>query len=244
MEECKSVGTPFVNSKLLKLSDEESMNVQRKIEGVPYKAGVGSFMYVMVAIKIDISFAVSTVNQFMSKVSPPHWMAMKRIMRYFKGTLDFKLCLKENDTILKSFCDADKMEDANNWRSTTGYIFFVGVGVITWKCKKQPTIALSIREAEYMTTSHYTKEVVWLRQLLADVGYVQERPTSIMYDNQECTTLVKNPTHHSYTKHINVQHQFIKEKLENQDICLKYCPTEDMIADVLIKPLAKDRIKH
>ena len=108
----------------------------------------------------------------------------------------------------------------------------------------QPTIALSIREAEYMTTSHYTKEVVWLRQLLADVGYVQERPTSIMYDNQECTTLVKNPTHHSYTKHINVQHQFIKEKLENQDICLKYCPTEDMIADVLIKPLAKDRIKH
>ena len=92
-----------------------------------------------------------------------------------------------------------------------------------------------------MTTSHCTKEMVWLRQFLADVGYVQEGPTSIMCDNQGCIALAKNPTHHSRTKHIDVQHHFNREKLENQDICLKYCPTEDMIADVLTKPLAKDR---
>ena len=242
MEECKPVGTPFdVNSKLLKLLDEEFVNVQREMKGVPYKARVGSLMYAMVATRADIAFAVSTVSQFMSKAGPPHWMAVKRIMRYLKGTLDFKLCLGGKDIVLRGFCDADWAGDANDRRSTTGYVFFVGVGVISWKCKKQPTIALSTTEAEYMATSHCTKEAVWLRQLLADVGYVQEGPTSIMCDNQGCIALAKNPTHHSRTKHIDVQHHFIREKLENQEICLKYCPTEDMIADVLTKPLAKDR---
>ena len=74
-----------------------------------------------------------------------------------------------------------------------------------------------------MATSHCTKETIWLRQLLADMGYVQEGPTSIMCNNQGRIALETNPTHRSYTKHIDVQHHFIREKLENQDICLKYC---------------------
>ena len=92
-----------------------------------------------------------------------------------------------------------------------------------------------------MATSHCTKETIWLRQFLTDVGYVQKGPTSIMCDNQGCIALAKNPTHQSCTKHIDVQRHFIRSKLENQDICLKYCSTEDMIADVLTKPFAKVR---
>ena len=92
-----------------------------------------------------------------------------------------------------------------------------------------------------MVTSHCTKEAVWLRQLLANVVYVQEGPTSILCDNQGCIALAKNPTYHFYIKHINLQHHFIREKREYQEICLKYCPTEDIIVEVLIKPLAKDR---
>ena len=104
MEDCKVVGTPFdVNFKLLKLSDDEFMNVQRKMEGIPYKAGVGSLMYAMVAMRVNIALAVSTVSQFMSKGCPPHWMAVKRIMRYLKGTLDFKLCLGGKDIVLRGF---------------------------------------------------------------------------------------------------------------------------------------------
>ena len=92
-----------------------------------------------------------------------------------------------------------------------------------------------------MATSHCTKETVWLRQLLTYMGYVQKGRTSIICDNQGCVTLAKDPTHHSHSKHINVQHHFIRKKLENQEICLKYCPIKDMVADVLTKPLAKDR---
>ena len=96
-------------------------------------------------------------------------------------------------------------------------------------------------QKEYMATNHYMKEMVWLGQFLMDVRYVQERPTSMTCNNQGCIAFAENLTHHPRTKHIDVQHHFIREKLKNQKICLKYSPTEDMIADVLTKPLAKER---
>ena len=89
MEESKLVGTPFdVNSNLLELLNEEFVNVQREMEGVPYKAGVRTLMYTMVATRADITSAVNTMSQFMLKVGPPYWIAIKRIMKYLKGTLD------------------------------------------------------------------------------------------------------------------------------------------------------------
>ena len=92
-----------------------------------------------------------------------------------------------------------------------------------------------------MATTQSTKEAIWLRKLLVDVGFVQQEATTIMCDNQGCIALTKNRTHHSRTKHIDVQHHFIREKLESAEICLEYCPTEDMVEDVLTKALAKDR---
>lgn len=88
-------------------------------------------MYVLVGTSIDLAFVVSTVSRFMSRVGSPHWMAVKCITRYMKGTLDFKLCLGGNDIVFKGFCDANWVGDANNWRSTMGYVFFVGVEVIS-----------------------------------------------------------------------------------------------------------------
>ena len=86
MEECKPVGFSFdVNSKLLKQSVEKFGKVQREMEGVPYKAGIRSLVYAMVAMRADIAFAVSTVSQFISRTNPPYWMPMKHIMRYLKG---------------------------------------------------------------------------------------------------------------------------------------------------------------
>ena len=142
---------------------------------------------------------------------------------------------------LKANCDADWAGDANERRSTTGYVFSVGMGAVSWNCKKQPTIALSTTEAEYMALSHSTKEAIWIRKLLADVGFDQEGAMCIMCDNQGCITLAKNPTHHSRTKHIDVQHHFIRVKLEEGTIALMYCPTQEMVADVLTKALARPR---
>jgi transposase InsO family protein len=242
MEECKAIGTPLdVNSKLEKLTDEQYETVKVEMEDVPYKAAVGSLMYAMVATRADLAFPMSVVSQHMAKSGPKHWTAIKRIMRYLQGTLEAKLVLGGKSLALVGFCDADWAGDVTDRRSTSGYVFMLGDGAISWNSKKQPTIALSTTEAEYMAISQSTREALWLRQLLSDVGLEQERSTPLMCDNQGAIALVKNPTHHSRSKHIDIQHHFIREKVESNVIEMRYIPTERMVADVLTKALAKPR---
>jgi hypothetical protein len=110
MEECKPIGTPLdVNSKLLKLTEEEFQGIQEEMQGIPYKAVVGSLMYAMVGTRSDLAFLVSMV----SRAGPSHLMVVKRIMRYLKGTLDLKLCIGGKDVSLRGYCDADWGGDAN-----------------------------------------------------------------------------------------------------------------------------------
>ena len=244
METCKPIETSFdVKSKLLTLSYEKFVNVQKEMEGVPHKAGVRSLMYAMMDTgRIFHLRWVQWVNIYQRPVDRIGW-PWNASWSIWRALWTFNLCLEGKCIVLRGFFDTDWAGDTNNRRSTMGYVFFVGVGVISWKCKKQPTIALSRMKAECMATSYCTNESVWLRRLWADVRYVQDGPTSIMCDNQWCITFANNHTHHSCTKHIDVQHHFIKDILKNQDIYLKYCSTEDMIADVLTKPLPNYRHK-
>ena len=242
MADCKPIGTPLEpKAQLVKLSDEEYALCLFEMQAIPYKEAVGSLMYAMVATRADLAYPVSTVSQFMSRPGPKHWQAVKRIMRYLKGTMDMKLCLGGKDITIKGYCDADWGGDHDTRRSTTGYVFFIGEGAVSWNSKRQPTVALSTTEAEYMATTQSAKEAMWLRQLMADVGCVQEKATTIMSDNQGSISLAKNPKYHSKTKHIDIQYHFIREKLEEGVIALKYCRTQDMVADLLTKALAKDR---
>lgn len=116
-------------------------------------------MCAMVATRANIAFPMNKVSQFISKANRPYWMVVKYIIRY-------------KDIALKIFMCSDWARDENNGQSCTRFVFIVGNEMISWKCKKQPTIALSTMEAQYMVTSHCTREAVWLRQLLANVGYV------------------------------------------------------------------------
>ena len=242
MEDCKPVATPLdISTKLVKDMDPKSDVEAKSMAKVPYQEAVGSIMYAMTGTRADLAFPISVVSQFMTNPNDAHWMAVKRIMRYLKGTMHLKLELGGKLVKLHGFCDADWAGDINDRRSTTGYTFLIGGGAICWNSKRQPTIALSTTEAEYMSSTHGTKEAIWLRKLLGDMGYIQDMPTTIMFDNQSCIALTKNPTHHARTKHIDVQHHFVREKVESGEITLDYCPTEDMLADVLTKALAKDR---
>ena len=105
------------------------------------------------------------------------------------------LCLRGDNIVLSGYCNADYVGDTNNRRSTTAYMFKVGSGAVSWNSKRQQTRAMFMVEAEYMATSHSTKEAIWLRQLMADVRCTQHDATTIMCDNQGSMSLAKNEAH-------------------------------------------------
>ena len=143
--------------------------------------------------------------------------------------------------LLTGYCDADWAGDLDERKSTTGYAFYVGDGLVSWNSKRQTTVALSTAEAEYMSATQATKEALWLKQLLNELGLTQFQPVLLRSDNQGCIALTKNPAYHSRTKHIDIRHHFIRDSVEVGDIELQYCATNDMVADVLTKALARDK---
>jgi hypothetical protein len=208
-----------------------------------YRSAVGSLLYLAVGTRPDISAAVGVVSRFMENPSGQHWKAVKKIFRYLKGTADHALCLGGDTSgavVLSGYCDADWAGDHDDRHSTTGYAFSLGSGSISWSSKRQKTVALSTTEAEYMAVSAASREAVWLRQLLGELGCFQERPTVLFNDNQGCIKLSKNPVFHTNSKHIDVQHHYVRELQEAGAIELQYCASEEMVADVLTKALARD----
>ena len=117
-------------------------------------------------------------------------------------------------------------------------------GPISWLSKKQAVVALSTSEAEYVALSSATQEAVWLRKLLiSDLQVTSPEPTMLMEDNQGAISIAKNPVAHSRTKHISIRYHYIREAVQEGIVNLCYCPTEQMIADLLTKPLPKERFK-
>ena len=168
-----------VKAILVKPSQDELEEFSQEMDGMPYKAAMGSLMYTMVATQADLAFELIVVSQFMASLAPLDWMAVKRIMPYLKDTLDVKLCLRGTNMSLHGYCDADWGGDLTTCKSTTGYVFFVDNGAILWNSKRQRTVALSTSEAEYMAVSHSAKEAMWLRLLMADEGCMLDGATTI-----------------------------------------------------------------
>ena len=139
------------------------------------------------------------------------------------------------------YCDADYAGDIDTRRSTTGHTFLFCDGTINWNSKKQPTIALSITEAEYMAATHAAKEAIWLQRLFRDTRFLQDGPMSIYNDNQSCISLSRIPTFHARTKHVEIHHHFVCEKIEESKIDLVFCGTPNIVANVLTKGLTRDK---
>ena len=115
-------------------------------------------------------------------------------------------------------------------------------GAISWASKLQPTVALSSAEAEYMAVSAAVQDAIFLRDLMGDLGYGQAGATKIYDDNQGCIAMSENPVMHQRTKHIDIRHHFVRERVESGDIKLEYVPTEEQLADLLTKPLLRNRV--
>jgi len=188
----------------------------------------------------DIQFAVNLVAQFGSNPRIAHLEAAKHILRYLKGTINLNLVLgrrTKGGFDLVGWTDSNWAQDPDNCRFTSGFAFDVGGGVISWSSKKQPTVATSSVEAEYIASANATKEAIWLRTLLKELDSPQTKATIIHADNQGSIALAHNPVSHSRAKHIDIRHHFIRERIECGEISLEYVSTKKMIADIFTKAL-------
>jgi hypothetical protein len=130
---------------------------------------------------------------------------------------------------LTGYSNSDWAGNPDDQRSTTGYVFGIGSGVVSWSSKKKPIVSLSSTEAEYKSLCATTCEVVWLRRLLQDVGEEKKEPTMIKCDNQISIKLENNPIYHARKKHVDAQFHFFREKLQSNEIALMYCNTCEML---------------
>jgi len=234
MDQCNAVSVPMQQNLKLHLNDGSN-----EADGTLYRQLVGSLNY-LTTTRPDIAYSVSVLSQFMARPLDSHWQAAKAVLRYLKGTVDFGIEYTDSsDVQLTGFSDSDWAGNPDDRRSTTGYAFSIGSGIISWSSKKQTTVSLSSTEAEYKALCAATCEAVWLRRILQDVGEQQTKATVIKSDSQSSIKLANNPVYHARTKHVEVQFHFVREKIQSADISLIYCNTCENAADIFTKPLGK-----
>eukprot|EP00253_Pinus_taeda_P014259 PITA_14259 len=122
-------------------------------------------------------------------------------------------------------------------KSTSGYVFNMGSGAISWASKKQSIVALSTAEAEYVAATAAACQAVWMRRMLRILGQEQAKATVIFCDNSSVIALSKNSVFHKRTKHIDTRFHYIRELVNNGEIVLEHCRTQEQVADILTKPL-------
>ena len=234
MQDSNPVATPLDHSaKLIPLPDGEPS------ADVPYATAIGSLMYAAVGTRPDIAFAVQALSQFNARPSNAHWTAVKHVMRYLKGTKSLGLRFGAATLDLVGYSDADWAQSLVDRRSTSGYVFTLAGGLVSWSSKKQPTVALSTMEAEYIALAHAAKEAIWLRALLTELGHAPTGATPIFSDNQAAIAFAHDNQFHARAKHIDIRHHFIRERIDAADISVAYCASEDNCADILTKALAR-----
>ena len=223
---------------LLPSTDEE----HDEMKNIPYQEAIGCIMYLAQSTRPDIAYAVGLMSRFNSNHGRAHWSAVKRILRYLSKTRSLKLVYSKADDDLVGFSDSDWGGDKKDMKSTNGYTFILSGAAVSWNSKKQPTVAKSSTEAEYMALSMAASEAVWLKgihhEIVSDSDSVDS--LTIYCDNKGAIDLAKNPGYRPRTNHISVQHHFIRDRVEAGDIVVMKVASEDMIADCLTKKLSKD----
>ncbi|GKB59439.1 hypothetical protein Tco_0915625 [Tanacetum coccineum] len=215
MSSAKSVNTPYSTN--FRLSTTCAPRTEAEIEymsRIPYASVVGSLKYVMVCKRLDIFHAMSVVSRYMAHPGKEHWNAVKHIFSYLKGTSDVGLIYSsEHEYLVAGYSDSDYVADLDARRSLT---------------------------AEYVALTEATKEGIWLKGLIEDLGFPQDQAT-VFCDSMSAICLAKDQIYHDRTKHIDARYHFIRTE---RRIKVKKIGTEDNHADVFTKPVPLSKFRH
>ena len=249
MENANPVSTPLDPNVKLE-SNPEAAEPNRSNT---YASLIGSLQYLATATRPDIAYTVNRLASYTANPSLAHYSAAKRVLRYLKGTKNYGISYYANSTRNNApedsnFCygytDA-AFANADDCKSTSGYVFLSNGGAITWGSKKQTVIALSSTEAEYVALSEASREAMWLRHLYGELGFIQKEPILILGDNDGSIAMAKNPQFHKRTKHVDIRWHFVRDLVQDGLINILDCRDPEQTADILTKQLPRPKhTKH
>lgn len=201
-------------------------------------------MYLAIGKRSDIAVAVSLVSRFLDRAGEMHVTAVKRILKYLKGTMDYGIFpdLQANNLKFSAYSDADYAGDIVHRKSTSGSCFLLGKSIISWSSEMQRCTAQSTAESEYIAASEAARELVWLRRLFRcfDDQLLSVSPT-LHLNNQSAIRLVKNEEFHKRTKHVDTRYHYIRETFKQNRFVIVSVGIEWQLADIFTKALAKPR---
>jgi hypothetical protein len=238
LQNSKSCATPCLpHHHLLKDDGQPYSNPQH------YRSIVGALQY-LTFTRPDIAFSVNQACQFMHNPMVSHVVAVKRILRYLKGTLHLGLHFHPGPLHLQAYSDADWAGDPNDRRSVSGSLVYFGSSPISWASKKQHTVSRSSTEAEYRALAITAAELAWIRQLLCDIHIPLLLPPLIHCDNISAISLASNPVFHSRMKHLQIDYHFVRERVIMGDLLVQHVSSSDQFADILTKGLSISLFQH
>lgn len=235
MQSCKPASTPLPQS-YNPIKHEGPVDTARRTR---FQTVIGSLLYLMLGTRPDIAFAVTKLAQHSANPSEDHLEKALYICRYLQGTRDYKLEFDGSSGLgLVAFSDSDWGSDLNDRRSQTGYILKLAGGVFSWNSRAQRSVASSSMDAEYMALSDCSRQVIWVRTLLTELGY-QLASIPVCCDNQGAIFVSSNPVTERRSKHIDIRYHFIRDVIEQGLIQVYYIPGEDNPADLFTKNLGR-----
>jgi len=232
MSDCKPCATPVVANP--KLSADGGVPVA---DPTDFRSLAGALQY-LTFTRPDIAYAVQQVCLHMHDPREPHLAALKRILRYIRGTLHLGLLLRPSrQADLVVYSDADWAGCPDTRKSTSGYAVFLGDNLISWSSKRQTAVSRSSAEAEYRAVANAVAEVSWLRQLLVELHVPLSKAALVYCDNISTVYMSANPVQHQRTKHVEIDLHFVRERVATGAVHVLHVPTSSQYADIFTKGL-------
>ncbi|KAK4350076.1 hypothetical protein RND71_029389 [Anisodus tanguticus] len=209
-----------------------------------YAQVIGSLMYITNCTRPDIAYAVNKLARFTRNPSDDHWKALNRVLQYLKHTLIFGLHYSRYPAVLEGYIDANWISDIENTKSTSGYVFIIGGGAVSWKSSKHTCIARSTMESEFIALDKAGEEAEWLHDFLEDVPCWNKPVPSVMIhcDSQSALGRARNAMYNGKSRHIRRRHKTVRQLITTGIIFIDYIKSKDNIADPLTKGLPKDQM--